>query len=672
MGKCDRLTGECACRDGFTGSACQRMACKNATSPDGEFVECGGRGRCLSMREMASQADFVSLFNSGAVYDEWDADQIYGCVCDEDYTGYACDQRSCPYGVDPLFPGDDEIQVIDCTCNEPCSGTLKLAFNGFATSAIPPTATAELVKARLEALSTIGEVELNMTGNFSICDNLGTTTEIIFRTEHGQLPAIQVISSSLDSPGVTIEVFTDGERSSLYPDIQSRRGTKVYAECSNHGICDYDTGSCLCHDYFSSSDQKGGEGNIPDCGYVERSSFFSRDTTNGSCPIVYGAWFSADSVALECAGVGNCTGFNNTCECNPGYFGPGCERMECPRGHAWYGEPAVNISHLDLNSTAHAAGLLCSGMGDCDFETGECTCEETHYLFDGDGCELLACYSNDTETDCSGAGDCMTLNKMAHYGLDSYGDPAGFVYQTPWDADMIQGCHCYRSPSVDNQDIAPGGEALTYRGPFAFADTDYFGYGCEYMRCPVGDNPMTQGQVNEIQRIRCRADFGVFRLTFRNRTTDEIEPYATLEVFEAALEDLLSIRDVQITFNNNTEFICNSTDWESTIDIEFLTEHGDLPMMTADTTYLYDNTTHAPVFEIIEVQRGTKENVECSSRGICGEDTGVCICLPGYNSSDGRDAPGERGDCGYRNPWATQMWFEEAMEQLTGQGPEDG
>ena len=38
-GMCDRVTGECACYDGYTGSSCQRTVCPN---------DCSGSGDCVA------------------------------------------------------------------------------------------------------------------------------------------------------------------------------------------------------------------------------------------------------------------------------------------------------------------------------------------------------------------------------------------------------------------------------------------------------------------------------------------------------------------------------------------------------------------------------------------------------------------------------------------------
>lgn len=46
----------------------------------------------------------------------WDADKLYGCVCDVGFKGGDCSLRECPRGDDPLTTGqEDEVQVVYCT-----------------------------------------------------------------------------------------------------------------------------------------------------------------------------------------------------------------------------------------------------------------------------------------------------------------------------------------------------------------------------------------------------------------------------------------------------------------------------------------------------------------------------------------------------------------------------
>jgi hypothetical protein len=49
----------------------------------------------------------------------------------------------------------------------------------------------------------------------------------------------------------------------------------------------------------------------------------------------------------------------------------------------------------------------------------------------------------------------------------------------------------------------------------------------------------------------------------------------------------------------------------------------------------------------------TKEVAECSNRGSCDRALGVCNCLPGYTSSDGKGRAGLLGDCGHLTTFET-------------------
>lgn len=89
MGICNHLVGECECREGWTGAACERLTCDGA---------CSGHGACLPMyrlaqyRESNGESDAVAYgiddimrpFGT-SVYAKpqtWDYDVMYGCLCD--------------------------------------------------------------------------------------------------------------------------------------------------------------------------------------------------------------------------------------------------------------------------------------------------------------------------------------------------------------------------------------------------------------------------------------------------------------------------------------------------------------------------------------------------------------------------------------------------------------
>lgn len=92
-GKCDRSTGECQCFDGYDGVACQRASCPGYPN------SCSGHGVCKSIKQLAES-------DNANVYQLWDKDTTMGCECDQGYFGADCSQRDCKFGVDPLYLDD--------------------------------------------------------------------------------------------------------------------------------------------------------------------------------------------------------------------------------------------------------------------------------------------------------------------------------------------------------------------------------------------------------------------------------------------------------------------------------------------------------------------------------------------------------------------------------------
>lgn len=52
--------------------------------------------------------------------------------------------------------------------------------------------------------------------------------------------------------------------------LSSQAGTKDAEECSARGLCNRFTGHCMCYSKFRSSDGRGGEGDLGDCGYYDQ------------------------------------------------------------------------------------------------------------------------------------------------------------------------------------------------------------------------------------------------------------------------------------------------------------------------------------------------------------------------------------------------------------------
>ena len=83
-GSCSAATGTCTCNPGFTGAACQRMACPH---------NCNGNGRCLSAGELPAVESSASS--------AWELSRISTCLCDGGWYGPDCSLRYCPFSADP-------------------------------------------------------------------------------------------------------------------------------------------------------------------------------------------------------------------------------------------------------------------------------------------------------------------------------------------------------------------------------------------------------------------------------------------------------------------------------------------------------------------------------------------------------------------------------------------
>lgn len=264
MGRCDRSSGACLCEAGFTGAACQRTTCPGGTaSPTLDEEACSGNGKCYDVQTLASYATVngdAAGFTYGLVPNNpltWDANKVFGCLCDARHGGYACAESLCPTGHNPELAGAayvDEGQIVACT-DADATGGVVLHFRTHDSARLAADATAADVRAALEGVPGVGEVAVVLFDPLavdSLCSAGGSQLLVTFLTAHGDLPLMTATSTDVDS--VTITEYVKGSKRS---DV-----------CSGRGLCDTETGQCECFEGYGSSDGKGGAGTRNDCGWV--------------------------------------------------------------------------------------------------------------------------------------------------------------------------------------------------------------------------------------------------------------------------------------------------------------------------------------------------------------------------------------------------------------------
>lgn len=598
MGLCDRTTGKCKCNTGFDGAACDRKICPGTTNNG----PCSGNGKCMSMHNYALTKD-PGLGTVSSYTSIWDAQSIYGCVCDTGYHGPDCSQRYCPSGDDPLTGiGADilsnptqfnEIQMVTCKAG---AGYFTLAFDGKTSANIPFNTGGTDLAYYLQNIPTLGPntVKVALLGP-QACSDSGASFTVEFLQNFGDIPLLVgsarflTFSDAINTPNISVSLV--------------QAGTKEDDPCSNRGICDAGTGYCTCAANYFTSNGYNAPGTRGDCGYT--------DTTILYCP-----------GTLSCSAHGQCSG-NPTyrCACSDGWTGADCSERSCPTDVSWFTLPSGdNEAHL-------YESVECGGMGICDRSSGTCICEPG---FTGSSCNRMTCPGGTTVTAsdadaCNSNGKCYDMQTLATLATVN-GDAAHFTYglipnnPLTWDATKAYGCYC---------------------------DAGHGGYDCSTTLCPSGHNPDLVGPDyrDEQQVIACTdADgVGTISLTFRQKATVALQASANSATIKAALEALSTVGKVTVQPLDPaaTDVLCSASG--SNIQVIFLTDHGALPRMTATSANI-DSVT------ISTLVPGTKESLPCSNRGLCDETTGQCSCFIGYGSSDGQGGIGTLNDCGYINP----------------------
>lgn len=338
--------------------------------------------------------------------------------------------------------------------------------------------------------------------------------------------------------------------------------------------------------------------------------------------------------------------------CEPGFTGSDCSQLKCPYSPSfatsataatdWLYTPSnaqpssTETPDADLNTNVITRDSTfenqhtykeCGGRGICDRATGECKCFGS---FTGEGCRRTTCPNS-----CSGHGVCVNDNTaFFRSGTDSNTNAWGNVIP-------------------DSQEVAGADSvgASWQRTKFqqCVCDRGYEGFDCSLRRCPHGDDPETSCDDElgaDIQQFTCTqsvSGVAFFALTFEDQMGGnyhtrpiKFDPSWTddqnAESVQNALEALpnFAIPTVEVDFDG-TDFDVTFVDASTTGQQHLLgfTNNNDCgsgqqPKLGDDNDF--DCTVSRNVLTVEDY----REQAECSNRGTCDRDTGVCSCFSGY------------------------------------------
>eukprot|EP01041_Mallomonas_annulata_P005129 gene5129-10254_t len=562
-------------------------ACERKQCPE----NCNGQGKCQSMNFYATTKDL----GTGPIYKYdkiWDAHMMYGCNCDSTFYGPDCSQRRCPKGDDPLTGTGTNTASNPNQFNEIQKLTCKAGSGSFTLSFRGKTTARIPYNSKAVAIQNFLEALPTIHGvkivmySSQACTDTGASWTVEFTQDFSNLPVLVGDPSGLS--------FSN---SIITPSLTIAKqviGTKEDFECSNRGICDANNGYCTCIDGYDTSDGYNLPGQRGDCGYAT--------TTIQECP-----------GAIACSAHGECIGNPQyRCACSVGWTGADCSERVCPKDTSWFTLPRLdNVAHVTEQNE-------CSDMGVCDRVSGTCVCVPG---FTGSACNRLSC-PGDIE-DCNGHGTCYDMSTLATLATVN-GDLMSYTYgnkpndPATWDAKRIYGCNC---------------------------DEKWTGYDCSLRMCPFGDDPNTDSQVDEQQIITCtnNGTAGYVVFSFRQGTVAQLNYDATTLQVQSAFSVVPAIGQVSVELFDSSKPNKMCTPAGSSFLVTFKTTHGDLPKLRP-ASQLID------LIQVSEYVKGTKENWECSGRGICDRTLGLCECFDGFGSSNGMGEAGINRDCGYLLP----------------------
>lgn len=627
-GVCDRGTGTCACFDGYSGSACQRASCPSSSSG-----VCSGHGTCETVATVA-RWDFDNE------YKLWDADSTMACVCDGGYTGPDCSERICKYGADPLYYDDTAnirytnvtFEIYTINTGTTVTGNYSIKFvdhtgEDWETSAISIDADCDTLTDTIEAIPNdvfpSGSVlcyqhttytSTNVPVYFSTAIEIKTKFTIAFPGNPGYLSQM------------SINKYLDGSRPTLYSDeATSTLSWHIYA----NGFIGEDT------DY------------VPDLCEGVRVTLSTTGTTAGTHSLA--SLTTAETKLLKkCLGDSDGDSTNNV-EVYDWDYGSGSTTVNLfPNSATTYTNSYANphlIKLIDLTQdiTTLSADIqedpslwpfpkskLCSSTSsyvNTDYGTGWCAARNPPgfyavLFYDGTNFNLIT----------RPAADYGVTTEFAVYTTTGYLQRVSPIAQafttrtsvdtTPVQVGKAHGNTMYLSSSVTN----PYSSAI-WNIPYT-QPTDYFG-GVDCVSNPTGRHAIVDC-INKDDLVM----FLDVTFVYPGATTSNNPVYPNIYRVKKIFREDASYSTSVNEYDRNQiilDYGVNSHYSESDPAAIYKFHPGSVK---TGNTYTASLAQCTGLGTSLHTSGGYNYVSQCSGRGICNTETGLCECFNGYTSDN--------------------------------------
>lgn len=457
-----------------------------------------------------------------------------------------------------------------------------------------------------------------------------------------------------------------------YPSVtpQNCPATAAAGVCSGHGTCaGSPTWRCACNAGYTGAA----------CEYEACPSSFA-SSVSATSPTR--TWFDTPTSATDahapgavCSGRGVCGtagiyvgpsagGRVGACQCEGGFRGEACQYSACPPGGQAAGSPAEAVKDTCANQhecrTLRDYGLWHRWAADGTWLSPAVPANRIDYKDSWEALQMRGCACNLTRAYVGGGRGSTT--------------PSVYVPVNP-------PYNSYSPSSSASSNVNVRG-AVKGGGTGGGSLTLPRGWDCREYDCPRSDDPLNRTAVAlyaantdvataahpyEVQSITCYAGSGHLAVAFRNSTSrgfpsltyvrNDEAPFANVTgaayTFERALAELANVTgQLRITSATPGSLLCSAAG--ITTRVTFTNLAGPLPLLVfePDTTARTwpAGPSGSPGNNPVVVERVQPAAIgphECSRRGVCVRDKGLCSCMPQFLSSDGKFGPGNRGDCGH-------------------------